>query len=61
MDIGLMTIEELEKEQEVLHGQYEQKKNECYESYVTMLRLSEQYQKIEQELNKRNGIKQQNE
>lgn len=58
MDIELMTIDELEKEQVSLHEQYEQKKGECYESYMTMLSLSEQYQKIEQELNKRKGIKQ---
>ena len=58
MDIELMTIDELEKEQVALHEQYELKKGECYESYMTMLHLSEQYQKIEQELNKRKGIKQ---
>ena len=52
-----MTIDELEKEQVALHEQYELKKGECYESYMTMLHLSEQYQKIEQELNKRKGIK----
>ena len=55
MEIELMTIEELEKQQEKLHEDFEKKKIVCYDSYNEMWKLSEKYMKIENELNKRKG------
>ena len=57
ISIELMTIEELESTQVELHDKFEKKKEECYNNYVEMLKLSEEYGKIEIELNKRKGIK----
>lgn len=58
ISIELMTIEELENMQVKLHNEFEKKKEECYNRYTEMLELSEEYEKIEIELNKRKGIKQ---
>lgn len=57
MDIELMTIKELEERQEKLHTDFEEKKGVCYDTYIEMLKLSEEYQKIDDELNKRKGNK----
>ncbi len=54
-DIKLMTKDELEKEQVILHDEYEKRKEKCYEEYLAMTMLSERYIKIDEELNKRNG------
>lgn len=52
-----MTIKELEERQEKLHADFEEKKGVCYDTYIEMLKLSEEYQKIDDELNKRKGNK----
>ena len=54
-DIKMMTKEELENEQVILHDEYEKRKEKCYQEYLAMNRLSERYIKIDEELNKRNG------
>lgn len=51
----MQTLEEMEKAQEKLHEQFERIKSECYERYITMVKLSEEYNKIEEEIKKLKG------
>ena len=55
MDYELMTMEELEREQVRIHEQFEKAKSECYDKWVESVRLSEEYMKIEEIINKRKG------
>lgn len=50
-----MTVEEMEAKQEQLHNEFESAKSECYSKYMEMRRLSEEYNKIEEEIKKLKG------
>lgn len=50
-----MTLSEMEKRQEELHEQFEKAKSACYEKYTEMLKLSEEYNRIEDEIKKLKG------
>ena len=54
-DINMATNAELEKEKESLYEDFEKVKAELYNKYVTLQSLSEQYEKIIEEINKRKG------
>ena len=48
----MMTLEEMEKRQEVLHEEFEKTKRICYEHYIKMGQLSEEYNKLDEEIKK---------
>lgn len=50
-----MTLQELEKRQEELHEEFEKKKSECYQRYMEMVKLSEEYNEIDEEIKKLKG------
>lgn len=55
MNYSLMTLEELEKEQEKIHEKFEAAKEVCYNKWIEIKNLSEQFKAIEEEIKKRNG------
>ena len=50
-----MTLEEIEKKQEELHEAFERTKMECYQKYMLMAELSDEYNKLEEEIKKLKG------
>lgn len=45
----------MEKRQEKLHEEFEKKKSECYQRYMEMVKLSEEYNEIDEEIKKLKG------
>lgn len=50
-----MTLQEMEKKQEELHEEFEKKKSECYQRYMEMVKLSEEYNNLDDEIKKLKG------
>lgn len=55
IDIENSTVEELEREQERLHEEFERCKSESYDLYILMGKLSDEYLKIDNKLEKLKG------
>ena len=54
-DIKLATSNELNTEAERLYDEFEKVKGELHECYLKMQRISEEYQMVDAEINKRNA------
>lgn len=55
MDISMMTIQELEEKLSEVYEKFETVKNECYDKFLEMGKIQEEYDEIDREIKKRNG------
>lgn len=57
MDVSMMTTQELEQKLTEVYDKFEQVKNECYDKFLEMGRIQQEYEQIDNEIKKRNGKK----
>ena len=57
MDIPMMTADELENALNEKYEEFEKVKNECYDKFLEMRRIQQEYEEIDGEIKKRNGKK----